>query len=175
MKTQHILFLLLFSLQVFLLPKPLPSRRFSLVFEKSSLDSFEGDVDQGMVNYLGRALADASKLKPDVIIFEINTFGGSLDAAFSIVDTILSIKNTKTVALVQKKAISAGSLIALASQELICEGTTIGDCAPIVQGTDGTPTIVGEKIQSPLRAKFRNLAQRNHYPELLSAAMVTPD
>jgi len=44
-----------------------------------------------------------------------------------------------------------------------------------VQGGDGTPQIVGEKIQSPLRAKFRNLAQRNGYPELLSSAFVTPE
>ena len=35
--------------------------------------------------------------------------------------------------------------------------------------------IVGEKIQSPLRAKFRNLAQRNGYPELLSSSFVTPE
>ena len=55
------------------------------------------------------------------------------------------------------------------------EATTIGDCAPIVQGGDGTPQIVGEKIQSPLRAKFRNLAQRNGYPELLSSSFVTPE
>ena len=177
MKIQHILFLLLFFFTSISFAEATTVKEDSPSSSKKAVwIPLEGDVDQGMVNYLGRALADASKLKPDVIIFEINTFGGSLDAAFSIVDTILSIKNTKTVALVQKKAISAGSLIALASQELyMLEGTTIGDCAPIVQGTDGTPTIVGEKIQSPLRAKFRNLAQRNHYPELLSAAMVTPE
>ena len=44
-----------------------------------------------------------------------------------------------------------------------------------MQGGDGTPQIVGEKIQSPLRAKFRNLAQRNGYPELLSSSFVTPE
>ena len=55
------------------------------------------------------------------------------------------------------------------------EAHFVCDCAPIVQGASGTPEIVGEKVQSPLRAKFRNLAQRNGYPELLSAAMVTPE
>lgn len=176
MKIQKVLFLLLFLITSFVFAGE-PSKNDSLESSKKAVwIPLEGDVDQGMFNYLGRALSDAAKIKPDIIIFEINTFGGSLDAAFSIVDTILSIKNTKTIALIQKKAISAGALIALASQELyMLEGTTIGDCAPIVQGNDGTPTIVGEKIQSPLRAKFRNLAQRNHYPELLSSAMVTPE
>ena len=134
----------------------------------------EGDVEPSMYDFCARAIADALQEKPDYIVFEINTFGGRLDAAFDLVDTIMA--GPETIALVKKKAISAGSLIALACKKLyMLEATTIGDCAPIVQGGDGTPQIVGEKIQSPLRAKFRNLAQRNGYPELLSSAFVTPE
>lgn len=136
----------------------------------------EGDVDPSMALFLKRAISSAAEVSPDYIIFEVNTFGGRLDAAFDIVDTILGVKGAKTVALVKSKAISAGILISLASGELyMLDGTTIGDCAPIVQNSDGTPQIVGEKIQSPLRAKFRNLAQKNGYPELLSESMVTPE
>ena len=136
----------------------------------------EGDVEPSMYDFCARAIDEALQEKPDYIIFEINTFGGRLDAAFDLVDTIMAVKGPTTIALVKKKAISAGSLIALACQKLyMLEATTIGDCAPIVQGGDGTPQIVGEKIQSPLRAKFRNLAQRNGYPELLSSAFVTPE
>ena len=136
----------------------------------------EGDVEPAMFEFCARAIDDALKENPDYIVFEINTFGGRLDAAFDIVDTIMAVKGPETIALVKKKAISAGSLIALACKKLyMLEATTIGDCAPIVQGGDGTPQIVGEKIQSPLRAKFRNLAQRNGYPELLSSSFVTPE
>ena len=138
--------------------------------------TLEGDVDPGMYDYTARAIGEAVQKNPDYIIFDINTFGGRLDAAFDIVDTIMGIREAKTVAFVSKKAISAGALIALSSKELyMLPGTTIGDCAPIVQNSDGTPQIIGEKIQSPLRAKFRNLAQKNGYPELLSTAMVSPD
>lgn len=136
----------------------------------------EGDVEPSMYDFCARAIDDALKENPDYIIFEINTFGGRLDAAFDLVDTIMAVKGAETIALIKKKAISAGSLIALACKRLyMLEATTIGDCAPIVQGGDGTPQIIGEKIQSPLRAKFRNLAQRNGYPELLSSAFVTPE
>ncbi len=136
----------------------------------------EGDVDPAMYEFCARAIGEALDKKPDYIVFEINTFGGRLDAAFDLVDTIMAVKGAETIALVKKKAISAGSLIALACQKLyMLEATTIGDCAPIVQGGDGTPQIVGEKIQSPLRAKFRNLAQRNGYPELLASSFVTPE
>lgn len=136
----------------------------------------EGDVEPSMYDFCARAIGDALKENPDYIIFEINTFGGRLDAAFDLVDTIMAIQGPQTIAFVKKKAISAGSLIALACSKLyMMEATTIGDCAPIVQNGDGTPQIVGEKIQSPLRAKFRNLAQKNGYPELLSSAFVTPE
>ncbi|MCF0223664.1 MAG: ATP-dependent Clp protease proteolytic subunit, partial [Fibrobacter sp.] len=136
----------------------------------------EGDVEPAMYDFCARAIADAMKKIPDYIIFEINTFGGRLDAAFDIVDTIMAIQGPTTIAFVKKKAISAGSLIALACKKLyMMEATTIGDCAPIVQGADGTPEILGEKVQSPLRAKFRNLAQKNGYPELLATAFVTPE
>jgi len=137
--------------------------------------TLEGDVDPGMNDYTRRAIAEAVSKKPDLIVFEVNTFGGRLDAAFDIVDTITALK-IPTVALVQKKAISAGALIALSSDSLyMLPSTTIGDCAPIVQSSDGQPQIVGEKIQSPLRAKFRNLAERNGHPRLLSEAFVSPD
>jgi len=137
--------------------------------------TLEGDVDPGMNDYARRAIAEAVARKPDLIVFEVNTFGGRLDAAFDIVDTITALK-IPTIALVQKKAISAGALIALSSDKLyMLPNTTIGDCAPIVQSSDGQPQIVGEKIQSPLRAKFRNLAERNGYPRLLSEAFVSPD
>jgi len=137
--------------------------------------TLDGDVDPGMSDYANRAIAEAVSKKPDLIVFEINTFGGRLDAAFAIVDTITALK-IPTISLVQKKAISAGALIALSSNELyMLPSTTIGDCAPIVQSADGQPQIVGEKIQSPLRAKFRNLAERNGHPRLLSEAFVSPD
>jgi len=137
--------------------------------------NLDGDVDLGMKDYTSRAITEALSKNPDLIVFEINTFGGRLDAAFDIVDTITALK-IPTVALVQKKAISAGALIALSSDKLyMLPNTTIGDCAPIVQNKDGQPEIVGEKIQSPLRAKFRNLAERNGHPRLLSEAFVSPD
>lgn len=137
--------------------------------------TLSGDVDQGMADYAKRAIAQAVAQSPDVIVFEINTFGGLLHSAFEIVDTITGIKGIPTVAYVTQKAISAGALIALSCNRLYMKpSTTIGDCAPIIQSQEG-PQILGEKIQSPLRAKFRNLAQRNGYPELLAESMVTPE
>jgi membrane-bound serine protease (ClpP class) len=133
----------------------------------------EGTVDPGMAAYLSRALKEAQQYPDKVIILEMDTFGGQVDAAFQMVDTMLNIKNTPTIAYVKTKAISAGALIALSCSKLYMQhNTTIGDCAPLTYGNDG-PKMLGEKFQSPLRAKFRTLAKRNNYPERLTEAMVT--
>ena len=62
----------------------------------------EGDVEPSMYDFCARAIADALKEKPDYIVFEINTFGGRLDAAFDLVDTIMAVKGPETIALVKK-------------------------------------------------------------------------
>ncbi len=135
-----------------------------------------GTVDPGMAAYMERALSPEETSEKDVLyILEIDTFGGRVDAALNIVDTLLNTPQGKTIAYVSGKAISAGALIALASSQLFMKHhTTIGDCAPITYSSEG-PQILGEKFQSPLRAKFRALAIRNGYPETLSEAMVTPE
>jgi membrane-bound serine protease (ClpP class) len=135
----------------------------------------EEQVDFGMHAFLKRAVEDALKQKPDVLVFQVNTFGGELGAAFDIVDLISGIKDCSTYVYVEKKAISAGALISLSCNRMAMgQGTTLGDCAPITQSQDGIQ-MLGEKIQSPLRAKFRNLAELNGYPSLLSQAMVSMD
>jgi membrane-bound serine protease (ClpP class) len=136
----------------------------------------EKEVDYGLYAFLKRATAEALLEKPDHIVYKVNTYGGELHSAFEIVDLILSVKDVSTWVYVEQKAISAGALISLACNRMAMgDGTTIGDCAPITQSAEGGIVMLGEKIQSPLRAKFRNLAERNGYPSLLSQSMVTAD
>ncbi|MFP4418785.1 MAG: NfeD family protein [Fibrobacterota bacterium] len=134
-----------------------------------------GNVDPAMAAFISRAIHDAkAAYKDPLLVFEMDTFGGRVDAAFQIVDTLLFAPgDAHTVAFVKAKAISAGALIALASKQLVMRpNTTIGDAAPISVGQDGAE-MLGEKIQSPLRAKFRTLAKRNGYPPSLAESMVT--
>ena len=134
-----------------------------------------GTVDPGMSAFLYRACREATKSTNSLVVFEIDTFGGRVDSALEIVDTLLTVPAERSIAFVKKKAISAGALIALSCGELAMRpATTIGDTAPIVYSQEG-PQMMGEKFQSPIRAKFRALARRNGYPEALAEAMVTPE
>jgi membrane-bound serine protease (ClpP class) len=133
----------------------------------------EGMVEPGMAAYIKRALEQV-KAEPDaVILFKMDTFGGRVDSAFEIVETISAIPRGKSIAFVEKKAISAGALIALASSTLVMKHhTLIGDCAPIIQSKEGQKE-AGEKTQTVLRAQFRSLAKKNNYPEVLAESMVS--
>ncbi len=134
-----------------------------------------GTVDAGMAAFMERAYQQVSKDPCGLVVIKIDTFGGRVDSALEIVDILLRIPEDRSIAFVDKKAISAGALIALACGDLVMRpATTIGDCAPISYTQEGVE-MKGEKFQSPIRAKFRALAKRNGYPELLAEAMVTPE
>jgi membrane-bound serine protease (ClpP class) len=132
-----------------------------------------GDVEPAMAAYIERAALEADTDTEAIIVLEIDTFGGRVDSALKIVDTMTGIKGPTTIAYVKNKAISAGALIALSTNDLVMQpNTTIGDCAPISFTQEG-PAMLGEKFQSPLRAKFRTLARRNGYPIALAESMVS--
>ncbi len=134
-----------------------------------------GDVDPAMAAFLKRSLTEIPDNESHIIVIEMDTFGGRVDSALEMVDTLINVKKAKTIAYVSQKAISAGALISLAANELVMRpNTTIGDCAPIIYSNEG-PQMMGEKFQSPLRAKFRTLARRNGYPHVLAEAMVTAE
>lgn len=154
---------------------PPDSAKPSVSAPKVIVIPIEDQVDFGLHAFLKRAVDEALAQKPDYLVFQVNTYGGELQSAFDIVDLISGITACSTYVYVEKKAISAGALISLSCRRMAMGvGTTIGDCAPITQSQDGIQ-MLGEKIQSPLRAKFRNLAERNGYPSLLSEAMVSMD
>ncbi|MCG8636985.1 MAG: serine protease, partial [Desulfobacterales bacterium] len=132
-----------------------------------------GTVEPGLAAYVKRSLKEIEKETDAIVVFKLDTFGGRVDSAFEIVESISTIPSERSVAFVEKRAISAGALIALSSGTLIMkEATLIGDCAPIIQTSEGQKE-AGEKTQTVLRAQFRTLAKRNNYPEVLAEAMVT--
>ena len=135
----------------------------------------EGTVNSALAAFISRALRDETDRDRTVFILEMDTFGGEVDAAFQIVDTLVNVRDAETIAYVKTKAISAGALIALACNKLIMKSsTTIGDVAPLTM-SNGGPQMLGEKFQSPIRAKFRTLAKKNGYPQTLTESMVTKE
>jgi membrane-bound serine protease (ClpP class) len=136
----------------------------------------EGMIDMGLTPFLRRVLADAEREGASAVILEINTFGGRLDAAVAMRDALLS-SNLRTVAWVNRRAISAGALISLASTTvLMTDGGTIGAATPVqIGGGDGEARPVEEKSVSYVRKEFRATADARKRDPDVAEAMVDAD
>ena len=136
----------------------------------------EGIIDLGLAPYVQRVLNEAANAGAAAVIFEINTFGGRVDAAIVIRDALLKAK-VKTVAFVNKRAISAGALISLAAEKIVmADGGTIGAATPVQMGQPGASAQpVEEKTVSYVRKEFSATAETRKRPPLIAEAMVDAD
>ncbi len=134
----------------------------------------EGTVTFGLAAAIERQTEAALALKPDLIVYRIDTYGGTADSALKIAEVIGDVDEPTTVAYIPDKAISAGALIAMGCRQMVMgDGSKIGDCQPIIPTAEGI-TPAGEKMETMLRASFRSFAERNGYPVALAEAMVSP-
>ncbi|MEE9294062.1 MAG: NfeD family protein [Phycisphaerae bacterium] len=112
----------------------------------------------------------------DVVIFEIDTPGGYVTSALDICKYIKNLEGMKKVAWINKDAYSAGSMIAVACDEIVmARASTLGDCGVILGGPMGpqeVPEQLRAKAESPVLEEFRDSARRNGYDVLLSESMV---
>jgi membrane-bound serine protease (ClpP class) len=135
-----------------------------------------GVVDLGLAPFIERVLDAAVAARAAAVILEVNTFGGRVDAAVVIRDALLRAR-VPTVAFVDKRAISAGALIALAAERIaMADGGTIGAATPVEIGASGGPAQpVAEKTVSYVRKEFRATAETRKRPARLAEAMVDSD
>jgi membrane-bound serine protease (ClpP class) len=136
----------------------------------------EGIIDLGLAPFVQRVLNEAAREKASAVILEINTFGGRVDAAVLIRDALLNAQ-VRTVAFVNRRAISAGALISLAAQNIVmADGATIGAATPVQMGQPGAGAQpVEEKTVSYVRKEFRATAETRKRPPLVAEAMVDAD
>ncbi|MCC7242122.1 MAG: nodulation protein NfeD [Acidobacteria bacterium] len=135
----------------------------------------DGVIDLGLAPFVDRTLKEAGENGAAAVVLEIDTFGGRVDAAVVIRDALLRSR-VKTIAFVNKRAISAGALIALAANTIVmAEGGTIGAATPVTMAPGGSAEPVAEKTVSYMRTEFRSTAEARGRPPDLAEAMVDAD
>ena len=149
-------------------PKP-------LVFEEAFRDGpvvtvrVDGLIDNALSRYIDRAIAEAEGMEAAVVVFEIDTFGGLVDAADAIRKSILQA-SIPTVAFIDRNAASAGALISYAADRIVMvPGASIG-AATVVEGTSGAAA--PDKYQSYMRGLMRATAEANGRDPRIAEAMV---
>lgn len=127
------------------------------------------EVDLGVSAFLLRVLREAGP--DDLVVIDIDTFGGRIDAAVQIRDALLA-SPAKTVAFVDHRAISAGALVALATDTIVmAHGATIGAATPVeIQGGKMQP--VEAKVISYFRKEMKATAEAKGRRGDLAEAMV---
>ena len=128
-------------------------------------------IDLGLPPFIERSIEMAEADSAEAIIFDIDTFGGRLDAATQIKDAILSA-NIPTIAFINRRAISAGALISLSCEKIVMtSGGTIGAATAVdISGEKGT-----EKVISYMREEMAATAESRNRNVDIAKGMVDED
>ncbi len=131
-----------------------------------------GEISPSLLMFLRRAEKVAESNGASAIIFEMNTYGGRLDAAEEITSA-LNHASVPTYTFINSNAGSAGSLIALATQHIyMAPVSAIGAAAPVLPTGEDLPLTEREKTISYWTALIRSSAIKNgHNPDVGEAFM----
>lgn len=117
-----------------------------------------------------KAFEQAESINADLIIIQMNTFGGALDAADKIRTKILESKIPVFV-FIDNNAASAGALISIACDSIYMrKGGSIGAATVVNQ----TGEVLPDKYQSYMRSLMRSTAESNGRNPKIAEAMVDP-
>jgi len=131
--------------------------------------AIDENIDPGMNRRVKLAMDQAAALKADVILIEMDTYGGAVTDADEIRTRILESKIPVYV-FINKDAASAGALISIACDSIyMAPGGSIG-AATVVNGTDGTAA--PDKYQSYMRSMMRSTAEATGRNPQIAEAMV---
>ena len=118
-----------------------------------------------------KAVEEAEAMNADLIIINMNTYGGMVESADSIRTKLLNT-SIKTIAYIDNNAASAGALIAIACDKIYMHsGANIGAATVVDQSGEVLP----DKYQSYMRSMIRSTAETNGRDPKIAEAMVDPD
>ena len=127
-----------------------------------------GVIELGLAPSIERAIREAEAEGAAALVLDIDTPGGRIDAAERIGDAIADA-GIPVYAYVNRRALSAGALISLATDGILMRpGSVIGAATPV----DGSGQRASEKIVSAMRSEMRALAEAAGLDPTVAEAMV---
>jgi len=127
------------------------------------------DIDPAMTRRVKLALENAAEIDADLIIIDMDTYGGAVNDADEIRTMILN-STIPIYVFINKDAASAGALISIATDSIyMAPGASIG-AATVVNGADGAAA--PDKYQSYMRSMMRSTAEAKGRDPKIAEAMV---
>lgn len=128
----------------------------------------KSEIDPRTNRYVELALNHAKETKADIVIIEMDTYGGLVTDAKEIVDKIMDF-NKPVWVYINSDAASAGALISIACDSIyMSPGASIG-AATVV---DETGAKAPDKYQSYMRSIMRSTAEENGRDPRIAEGMV---
>jgi membrane-bound serine protease (ClpP class) len=130
--------------------------------------SIRDEIDTRMARYVELALREAEDTKADIVLIDMDTYGGMLTDAKDIVDKLMQVKKPVWV-FINTDAASAGALISIACDSIyMAPGASIGAATVVTGNGERAP----DKYQSYMRSIMRSTAQENGRNPTIAEAMV---
>lgn len=132
-------------------------------------------IDHWQAAFIERRLKRAADEKFDLVVLEINTNGGRIDACERINEAIASCP--VPVIAFSGKAISGGAIISLGCKMIVMKpgpSSQIGD-SMAVSLLGNLPSDARQKADSKMRAMVKTLCEANGYPCAVATGMVDRD
>jgi membrane-bound serine protease (ClpP class) len=133
------------------------------------------EVSDAQFFLLRRALKEAERDGASAFVIDMETPGGAVDSAMKNMDA-LQKATVPTFTYVNDRALSAGALIALATQKIYMSPTAvIGAAAPVMVTGQDPPETMKDKTVSMLSATARAAAQKNGHNSDVAEAFVAKE
>jgi len=135
----------------------------------------EGFISPMTVQFVRRNIQRYRERGFNFFIFEINSYGGRVDAGLELAELLRDLEGVKTVAYIPEKAISAAAFVAIGCDEIVMSrNAKLGDCGVwFVKG--GELYYLEEKQLSYIVTALETVAKAKGYPVTLVKAMVLKD
>ena len=128
-------------------------------------------IDPRTTRYVNLALEHADKINAELIILEMDTYGGTVNDAKDIVEFLLDLEIPVYV-FIDKDAASAGALISIACDSIyMSPGSSIGAATVVVPDGTAAP----DKYQSYMKSTMRSTAEETGRDPEIAEAMVDED
>ena len=128
----------------------------------------KADIDPRTSRYMDLGLAAARAGEYDLVVIEMDTYGGLVTDAKDIVEDLLDLEIPVYV-FINKDAASAGALISIACDSIyMASGASIGAATVVVGDGAAAP----DKYQSYMRSTMRSTAEQTGRDPAIAEAMV---
>ena len=132
-------------------------------------------VDSPLLFIIRRGLKAAIEDKASVVVLDMKTPGGALDATFEIMEALAKFPG-RTITFVNPEALSAGAFISATTEEIwFAPDGVIGAAAPVLATGGEIDQTMRQKVVSYLKARVRATSEGKGYRGQVISAMIDAD